>query len=374
MKKVFYSFFVLAIAFIAISASLNKTSDTADLTADFVLGDPAIASINALSFGPEGILFVGDSKKAAIYALDTQDKAAKEKGGDIRIEGFDKKIASALGTTVDNIKITDMAVNPISKTPYFSVNTTDGTPVVLRLNGENFENVSLKQVSYSEIKIDEPIGEDVKDRRNRPQRIWSISDLKYHNGKVMVSGLSNKEFASTFRSIPFPFSDSQTAASLEIWHAAHGKFETHAPIKTFDVINLEGTDYLMASYTCTPLVLFPLEELKDGVHKKGRTVAELGAGNSPLDMISYEKNGKQYFLMSNNNRPVMRFDYSDIANFKETLTESVEEFGVATGVPYDNLPFPLVLQMDLLDKDNVLYVQRTANGDVVLRSRSTKWM
>ena len=70
----------------------------------------------------------------------------------------------------------------------------------------------------------------------------------------------------------------------------------------------------------------------------------------------------------------MRFDYSDIANFKETLTEPVEEFAVAKGVPYDNLPFPHVLQMDLLDAENVVYVQRTADGDVLLRSRSTKWM
>ena len=374
MKKLRYFFFVLTVAGIAISASLNKTANTVDLTANFSFGDPAIESINTMSFGPEGILFIGDSKNAAIYALDTQDKARKEKGGEIRIEQFDEKIATTLGTTVDDIKITDMAVNPISKMPYFSISTMDGTPVVLRLNGESLENVSLKGVRYSEIKINQPIGEAVMDKWDRPQRVWSISDLKYHDGKVMVSGLSNKEFASTFRSIPFPFTDNQIAASLEIWHAAHGAFETHAPIKTFDIINLEGTDYLMASYTCTPLVLFPLDELKDGVHKKGRTVAELGAGNSPLDMISYEKEGKKYFLMSNNNRPVMRFDYSDIANFKETLTEPVEEFAVAAGVPYDNLPFPHVLQMDLLDKENVLYVQRTADGDVLLRSRSTKWM
>ena len=374
MKKLCYLFFVFTVAFAAISASLNKAGDSVGLTANFTFGNPAIESINAISFGPDGILFIGDSKKATVYALDTQDKTTKEKGGDIRIEDFDEKIATSLGTTVDDIKITDMVVNPISKMPYFSINTMDGTPVLLRLNGENLENISLKEVGYSEIKINDPIGQGIKDKWDRPQRVWSISDLKYHNGKVMVSGLSNKEFASTFRSIPFPFTDNQMAASLEIWHAAHGTFETHAPIKTFDVITLEGIDYLMASYTCTPLVLFPLDELKDGAHKKGRTVAELGAGNSPLDMISYEKEGKQYFLMSNNNRPVMRFDYSDIANFKETLTEPVEEFAVATGVPYDNLPFPHVLQMDLLDSENVLYVQRTADGDVLLRSRSTKWM
>jgi len=254
------------------------------------------------------------------------------------------------------------------------VNIADGTPILLRLKGESFENVSLKEVSYSKVGLENAIAEDAKDKRGRPQRIWAISDLKYHDGKVLVSGLSNKEFASTFRSIPFPFKGSQDHASLEIWHAAHGQFETHAPIKTFDIIDMGGTEYLMASYTCTPLVLFPMSDLENGVHTKGRTVAELGAGNSPLDMISYEKGGKKYFLMSNSNRPVMRIDYEDIANFKETLTQTVKEFGVATGVPYDNLPFPYVFQMDTLDAENVVYVQRTGDGSLVLRSRSTKWM
>ena len=186
--------------------------------------------------------------------------------------------------------------------------------------------------------------------------------------------MSNKEFRSTFRSIPFPFADKQDYASLEIYHAAHGQYETFAPIKTFDVINLDNEDYIMASYTCTPLVLFPLDELKNGKHTKGRTVAELGSGNSPLDMVSFKKDGKPYFLMSNTNRSVMRIDYDVIANFKESLTEPVEEFAKATGVNYVSLPMVNILQLDNLDSGNVVYVQRTSDGDMVLRSRTTKWM
>lgn len=345
-----------------------------DLTADFVTGNTEIASINALSFGPDGIIFIGDSKNARVYALDTKDVEAKDKTEAINMKEFDAKIAAALGTTVKNIKVTDMAVNPMSKTIYFSVNVTDGTPVLLRLKGENLENVSLNNASFSKIDLEAPIAADAKDRRGRSQRIWAISDLKYHKGQVMVTGLSNKEFKSTFRSIPFPFKDQQDHASLEIYHAAHGQYETFAPIKTFDVINLDNKDYIMASYTCTPLVLFPLDQLKGGQHTKGRTVAELGSGNSPLDMVSFKKDGKPYFLMSNTNRSVMRIDYDVIANFKESLTEPVEEFAKATGVNYVSLPMVNILQLDVLDEGNVVYMQRTSDGDLVLRSRPTKWM
>lgn len=371
MKKIIYSIGIFTLALVGISASISNPESK--LTEDFIYGNPEIASINSLSFGPEGILFVGDSKNAAIYALDTKDVEAKEKGSEINIGDFETKIASSLGTTIENIKINDMVVNPISKTVYFAINVVDGTPVLLKLNGENLENVSLKKASYSKINLENAIAEDAKDKRGRSQRIWAISDLKYHNGKVLVSGLSNKEFASTFRSISFPFKASQDHASLEIWHAAHGKFETHSPIKTFDVIEMEGIDYLMASYTCTPLVLFPMSDLKDGVHTKGRTVAELGAGNSPLDMISYEKEGKKYFLMSNTNRPVMRIAYQNIAGFKESITNSVKGYATS-GVAYDNLPMPYVLQMDKLDNETIVYMQRTSNGKMVLRSRPTKWM
>ena len=319
MKK-FILASVVAIALVTVSATTNNTIDE-DLTRGFVTGDLDIGSINQLSFGPQGILFIGDSKNATIYALDTQDTKETDKAKELNIDDFDGKIAAALGTTDVDIEITDMAVNPLSKVAYFSVTTTDGTPVLLKLNGETLENVSLKGASFSEVALSNPVGVDQKDRRGRSQRNWAISDLKYHDGNLMVTGLSNQEFSSTFRSIPFPFTENQDFASLEIWHAAHGKFETYAPIKTFDFITIDDKEYLMASYTCTPLVLFPMEDLKGGKHLKGRTVAELGAGNSPMDMLSYQKDGKNYFLMSNTNRSVMRFDYEAIANFKESYTE-----------------------------------------------------
>jgi len=373
MKKIIPAFALCAVVLLTLSATINMESKS-NLTEGFITGNPEIASINQMSFGPEGILFLGDSKNAAIYALDTNDMQANSADVDMNIEGFDTKVAESLGTTIDNINISDMAVNPISKTIYFAVQVADGTPVLLKLKGEEFENVSLKEVSYSKMDLQDPVAVDAKDHRERPLRTWAIADLKFHDGKVLVSGLSNKEFGSTFRSIPFPFTDSQEYASLEIWHAAHGKFETHSPIKTFDIIQLDQVDYLMASYTCTPLVLFRLDELKDGKHTKGRTVAELGAGNSPLDMISYEKEGSTYFLMSNSNRPVMRIKYDDIASFKESMTEPVTTFAETAGVAYDNLPFPYVLQMDNLDATHVVYLQRQSDGDLRLRVRATEWM
>lgn len=372
MRNILFGILLCTTAFVVLSGTVKDVHT--DLTSDFIFGNPEISAIHQMSFGPEGILFLGDSKNATVYALDTKDITANQEASDIDVGEFDQKIAASLGTQTDNIKINDMAVNPVSKSVYFAVQTGDGTPVLLKWSDNRLEPVSLEQVSYSKMALEDPIAADAQDRRNRSLRTWAISDIKYHDGQVLLTGLSNKEFGSTFRSIPFPFKGAQDYASLEIYHAAHGKYETHSPIKTFDILTMEGTDYVMASYTCTPLVLFPLNELKSKTHAKGRTVAELGSGNSPLDMVSIEKDGKPYFVMSNTNRPIMRLDYEDIANFKDSLKEPVTEYAVATGVEYVSLPLVNVLQLDNLDGDKVVYLQRTAEGDMVFRSRPTRRM
>ena len=45
--------------------------------------------------------------------------------------------------------------------------------------------------------------------------------------------LSNEEFSSKLRGIPFPFSAGIVGSSLEIFHVSHGKWETAAPIRAF---------------------------------------------------------------------------------------------------------------------------------------------
>ncbi len=371
MKKLILRVVTCVVLFVTLlAAGIEDTAETNPSIVNFISGNPGIESINALSFGPDGVLFIGDSKNATIIALDTKDTVAKESAEKIRIADIDTKIAASLGTTIDNIRVTDMAVNPVSKNIYFSINIVDGTPIVLKLIGDELENVSLKNVNYSKINLTNAISEEKKDRRGRSQRALAISDIKYHNGNLMVTGLSNEEFSSTFRSIAFPFNDTQEHASLEIYHAAHGRFETYAPIKTFSIVTLENKDYIMASYTCTPLVLFPLDQLKGGTHVKGRTVAELGAGNAPIDMITFQRDGKPYFLMSNSNRPVMRIDYDAITNYKSELTEPIKGYGT-DGVPYISLPMVNVLQLDNLDANNIVYLQRTSGGQLVLVSRPT---
>jgi hypothetical protein len=80
--------------------------------------------------------------------------------------------------------------------------------------------------------LSNPVSAEAKDRRGRNMRAGAITDLAYADGKIYIAGLSNQEFASTLRVVSYPFEDSETASSLEFYHAAHKKYETHSPIRT----------------------------------------------------------------------------------------------------------------------------------------------
>ncbi len=357
-----YLFLTAVIAGAVLFAGINRKPA---LPYGMQVGTPNIKSITALTFGPTGILFLGDSQNASIISFDTKDAKASKAAKGYDLKNIDQKIAEVLGTTKENISITDMAVNPASKNLYLAVKSADGTPVLMTLSTNNeFKVVSLKDIAFSNVELNNAPAEDAKDRRGRSLRVSSISDLGYANGKVMVSGLNNKEFSSTFRSINFPFTGKQDDEStLEMYHASHGRYETTSPVRTFSTTKIDGKDYVVASYTCTPLVLFAMDEMKPGVTVKGRTIAEMGNQNTPADMIWLKEGGQNYLVMANDNRPAAKVSYEEIQKFQGSLTERVATTG---GVNFTALPYKKIVQLDKLDDGRAVVIQRKENGDLDL--------
>ena len=92
---------------------------------------------------------------------------------------------------------------------------------------------------------------------------------------------------------PTRFSTVSDGTSVEIWHAAHGQFETRSPVYTFVPYTIDGEQNLIAGYLCTPLVKFPIDNLQPGAKVMGTTIAELGNRNRPLghDRVSEGRQG-----------------------------------------------------------------------------------
>jgi hypothetical protein len=331
-------------------------------------GNPQLKSMGPLAFGPDGILFVADTKSAAIVAVATGDQKTST-AKSIKVEGINQKIAAVLGTTADQLLIEDMVVNPVSKNIYLAVSRGRGpeaVPVLIRVTSDGrAEVVSLDKVKFSRAEIPDPPA-DAEGNRGNPRR-ETITDIAFLDGRVLIAGLSNEEFASTLRAIPFPFNNVAAGTSVEIYHGAHGRFETRAPVRTFVPFKVGGVPHLLAAYTCTPLVQFPLSELKPGAKIKGKTIAELGNRNRPLDMLVYERDGKLFLLMANSSRGVMKIS-TDKIDAAESIVAPVTGGG-QKGLPYETIAaWTGVDQLDRLDTNNVVVLRRGEGGLLNLES------
>lgn len=352
-------------------------------------GTPSIQSMGVLHFNDNGVLFIGDSKAGTIFALDLDDNEKNTSEEPLKVQDLEAKIAGLLGTTADDILIHDLAVNPISQNAYLSVSRgksgwtsnwqmpkeLEDAKVLLKVSQDGtISEVDLNNILFSKVSLPNPIDaeKEHKWKKGSKLRADAISDIAFDNDKLYVSGLSNEEFASSMWVIPYPFNDQVESTTLEIYHGAHGAYETNAPIRAFLPYTLNSKPHIIASYLCTPLVTFGTEELKNGDHVRGKTVAEFGAGNFPIDMVIYKNDGKDYILMSNSQLPLLVFDPADVASFDEAITTEVE--GYMAGVKYTPRSGAGIYHLADYNKKYVLATQRLASGKLSLSSLSKEWL
>ena len=343
--------FVLS-AFV-VAATLAVAAPAKEEPKGLTKGDIKLESAGPIAFAPKGILLVGDPQAAMVYAIDTGDSAEGDSTKKPHVEGINEKIASLLGTETEQIQVKDLAVNPISGTTYLMVARGRGakaTPVIVRVTrAGKLSEQSLTGVPFAKAEITNAVAVG-------KQRQEAITHMAYYKNRVWVAGLSNEDFASKLRSIPFPFTEATKGTSVEIFHGAHGKFETKSPIRVFAPYSMNGEDTMLAAYTCTPLVTMPIKSLEPDAKIKATTVAELGNRNRPLSMIVYRKNDKDYVLMANNARGLMKIPLAGIEKI-EGITERVKD---KAGLEYETIKDKAGVQkLDALGKDQAVVLVLT---------------
>ncbi len=343
-------------------------------TASLARGTVTLESVGPIAFGPEQTLFVSDPVAAKLYAIDVKGLPGSgiEKGASVA--KLDQKLAARLGAAARDIRVIDLAVNPVTHQVVLAVHRgagADGDSVLLSVDGNGeIREVSLKNVAYTMAELtNAPPAPDRAGRvqvQRRSPRLQTFTDLAYVDGQVIVAGLSNEEFASKLRAIAYPFKHSDAGASVEIYHGAHGRFETNSPVRTFVPFDIEGEPHLLAAYTCTPLVSLRVADLVPGKKVRGKTIAELGNRNSPIDMVAYEKGGERYLLIANTSRGIMKVSLSALTQV-EPVTTRVEG-GATAGVPYETVAeLQGVEQLDQLDAGHAVILVRTESGEQQLQ-------
>lgn len=322
----------------------------------FSMGDVKLKSAGPLAFAPDNTLIVGDPKAAMVYAIQLGKETA---AAPTKIEM----------TLPDDLQVADLAVSPDTGAIYLSVNE-GGEGKIMRVDGDKLTPVALDKVTRASAQLtnapeDKVVGEG---RRRGNPRNESITDLAYVDNQVIVTGRTTGEASAGVHAIPYPFQEEGSATSIEIYHAAHGRYEDSAVARVFVPFTIDGKPHLLAGFTCTPLVKFPLGEVAKATSTyRGTTVAELGNRNQPLDMIVYEKDGDKFLLMANSARGVMKVSTDDIER-NDGLTEPVRGGGVA-GQKYESIDdWKGVVQLDKLNDTTAVIITKAEGQPTVLKT------
>jgi len=329
-----------------------------------------IKSISRLAAGPGNVLFVADWKTARVHAITLPEAAQKPPGAAFNILDLEPLLSKQVGGA--RITVEDMVARPGTAEVYVAVSYGAArTPALIVVTSDHkARRINLKAAKSTSIALRDAPTTDYEFWRETPERSFTVTDMKWRDGEIFIAGLSNQEFASTLRRVKYPFDSQQSITSVEIYHTGHNLIETRAPIRAMSFATLRGKPYLVAAYTCTPIVTIPLDDLKDGAHIRGKTIAELGYGNTPADMISYTKTEQgrteDFLMLLNFERGASVIPVSQVeAASAGPGIDKLVPFSQTAGLDVTPAPLAGALRLDNLDEKSFIVVRRRLEKDTL---------
>jgi len=262
-------------------------------------GNPGLKTIESISFGPNGLLIIGSGTQ--VVTVDTVDVKSAS-WSKTEIPAIDQVLAGKLGLSAKDIEVKKLAVNPASHKAYVAIRSLKNNQyVILTVDGAgNVGEFSLDKVKYHRYPL--AVGD---------KAVTRITDVTWVGNKIVAATQAGDEFGSrVFMITPGTKDNAASSYSTETYHVGHGRWETKAPIICLMPFEEKGQSSVVGSFTCTPIVKYPLEEGKSDAKVKGTSVVELGTGNTPRSMFPYDKGGKKYVLINvarNNKMPAFGF-------------------------------------------------------------------
>jgi hypothetical protein len=101
-----------------------------------------------------------------------------------------------------------------------------------------------------------------------------------------------------------------------------------------------------------------LSDLKPGAKIQGKTIAEFGNRNRPLDIIVYQKDGKDYLLLANSARGVIKVAAEQITG-AAAITQKVAD---TQGLAFEKIAWDGINQLDRLDGRHAVVVRTAGNS------------
>jgi len=299
--------------------ALRLTLLALGLHAAHALAAPVL-SAGKMTFVDTNTVVVADWRGGQLHTL-TLPPVAAGTPTPFNLKDVSGAIATALHTRPENLRFEDMAMRPGSEVAYITLSIDGGgkgakpKPVLVSVDAAGkVGRIDLDRSKHASIAIGNLPGADQSFWRDTPAASYTVTDMKFHEGKLYVAGLSNASFASALRVFDFPLNAGAAVASVEMYHPVHNQLETRAPIRKMVITTLNGEPTLVAAFTCSPLVTIPLKDLKDGAHIAAKTVAEFGWGSAPAGMVMFDAGQGPMVLLTHSHKSADLMTVADIAD------------------------------------------------------------
>jgi hypothetical protein len=336
----------------AVAAGSSSVQANASLKAS-----KKVQSISAMTLAADGKLIVADWRTSALHAL-SLPALPVSKETSFNVLDLSERLAKTYDMDALSIRVTATAFDTKSQATYLALalGRQAAAPAGLAMVDAKGQvsSMDIDQLWSATQPLSGAPGEATLWEKQTTRSLL-VTDIKAIGNELIVAGLSNSSFDSTLRRVPYPFAGGGSSSSISMYHAVHNQIETRAPVRAFNVVDIEGQPTLLAAYTCTPLVTVPMSDLKDGAKVRGKTIAELGFGNSPLDVvpfsINYQGKKSDWVLVANSAKAADLISLTDIANASksEGLSKPVKApFDQFAGVR--TIPVPIANLQRVMDQ------------------------
>ena len=147
------------------------------------LNGKTLSGATVLSFGPDNVLFVGDSKAGVVHAIPTKAAILKDP---VPFNGhaIDRAIAKILGVPPSDLIINDMQIHPVSQEAYITIknghapNAKSLIAIVSPTNNE-VRFLTIPNSRKQQVSIKDPLTKDFNFYRDFPASTLNITCLLY---------------------------------------------------------------------------------------------------------------------------------------------------------------------------------------------------
>ena len=115
-------------------------------------GAPKLQSAGPLAFGPDDVLFVGDTKSATVFAIATGNSEGDASQAKINLADIGALVSDVVGAEAT---INDLVTNPSTGNVFASV-TAGGKPAIIQINGAGkISKLDLSDVKFSNATLED---------------------------------------------------------------------------------------------------------------------------------------------------------------------------------------------------------------------------